>query len=427
MQIPIETYTLPNGLRVVLSEDHASPVVAVNLWYDVGSRNERPGRTGLAHLFEHLMFQGSENVPANEHISSVERVGGSVNGSTWLDRTNYYETVPASRLELALWLEADRMGFFLPAITQEKLDNQRSVVKNERRQRVDNQPYGDWDERLQAMVFPPDHPYHHSVIGSMEDLDGATLDDVRDFFRTYYAPNNAVLTICGDFEAEQARAMVERYFGPIPRGPEVPPLPGEPRVPHHMAGEVRERIEGDVALPRLYLGFRTPPLGTDEFYAADVLTHVLAQGRSSRLYRSLVREQRVAKDVGAYAFPVITGAAMLFVSATANPGIDPERLEAAVLAELDALRDAPELDTEVERAVTGIEARWVIGLQQVGERANDLSMYTTQFGDPERINTEIDHYRAVTAERVRRFALEYLAADNRAVLTYVPRERQEAA
>jgi zinc protease len=276
-------------------------------------------------------------------------------------------------------------------------------------------------------VFPPDHPYHHSVIGSMEDLDEATLDDVRDFFRTYYAPNNAVLTLCGDFEPEQAREMVERYFGPIPRGPEVPPLPGRPRVPARMGGEVRERVEGDVALPRVYLAFRIPPFGTDEFYAADVLTHVLAVGRSSRLYRSLVREQRVARDVGAYAFPVITGAAMLYVSATGSPEVDPERLEAALLAELEALRDAPELSSEVERAITGIEARWVIGLQQVGERANDISMYTTQFGDPERINTEIDRYRAVTAERVRRFALESLTADNRAVLTYVPRGRREAA
>jgi zinc protease len=201
-------------------------VAAVNLWYGVGSRNERPGRTGLAHLFEHMMFQGSQNVPDTGHITHLQRVGGNVNGSTWLDRTNYYCTVPANRLELALWLESDRMGFFLPALTQEKLDNQREVVKNERRQRVDNQPYGDWDERIQRLLYPPDHPYHHSVIGSMDDLDAATLDDVRDFFRTYYAPNNAVLTLCGDFDHDEARRLVERYFGPIPHGPPVPPLPG---------------------------------------------------------------------------------------------------------------------------------------------------------------------------------------------------------
>jgi zinc protease len=427
MQIPIERYTLPNGLRVVFSEDHGNPVVAVNLWYNVGSRNERPGRTGLAHLFEHMMFQGSEHVPETGHIAHVERVGGTVNGSTWLDRTNYYETLPASRLELALWLESDRMGFFLPALTQEKLDNQRDVVKNERRWRVDNQPYGDWDERLQRMVFPPDHPYHHSVIGSMEDLDAASLDDVRDFFRTFYAPNNAVLSICGDFDPAEARAVVERYFGPIPRGPEIPPLPGRPEIPWRTGSELRETVEGAVALPRVYLAFRTPPYGTEEFYAVDLLSRVLAGRKSSRLYRSLVRERRLAKDVAAYAFPIVTGAAMLVVVATANPGIDTAALEAALLAELEAVQEAPELPAEIERAVTGVEARRIMGLQEVGERADELSMFTTLFDDPERINTELDAIRAVTPERVRRFALEYLRADNRVVLTYLPRATQEAA
>ncbi len=427
MQIPIDRYTLPNGLRVVLSEDHTNPVVAVNLWYNVGSRNEAPGKTGFAHLFEHLMFQGSQNVPDTQHVAHVERAGGSVNGSTWLDRTNYFETVPANRLELALWLESDRLGFFLPAISQDKLDNQREVVKNERRQRVDNAPYGDWDERLQGMVFPPDHPYHHSVIGSMADLDRATLDDVRDFFRTYYAPNNAVLTLCGDFDPAEARALVERYFGPIPRGPEIPPLPGRPEIPHRMGGEVRARVEGDVALPRLYMAFRIPPYGTPEFYAADVLTGVLATGKSSRLYRTLVRERRLAKDVGSFPFPIVTGAAMVVVTATATPGTTVEALEAAVLAELEAVRSSPDLPAEIERAVTGIEARHLIGIQQVSERANDISMYTTRFDDPGRINTELDHYRAVGEEQVRRFALEYLVAGNRAVLAYLPRAQQEAA
>ncbi len=427
MKIPIDRYTLPNGLRVVLSEDHTNPVVAVNLWYNVGSRNEVPGKTGFAHLFEHLMFQGSQNVPDTQHMGHVERAGGSVNGSTWLDRTNYFETVPANRLELALWLESDRMGFFLPAITQEKLDNQREVVKNERRQRVDNAPYGDWDERLQGMVFPADHPYHHSVIGSMEDLDRATLDDVREFFRTYYAPDNAVLTLCGDFDPAEARALVDRYFGPIPRGPGIPPLPGNPDLPPRIGREVRDRVEGDVALPRLYLAFRIPPYGTDAFYAADVLSSVLSTGKSSRLYRTLVRERRLAKDVGAFAFPIVTGAAMLVISSTATPETEPEVLEAAILAELDALHGADELPVEIDRAVTGIEARHLIGIQQVGERANDISMYTTRFDDPGRINTELDHYRAVTADDVRRFALEYLVLENRAVLTYLPRARREAA
>src|ERR671924_408890 len=213
IDIPFERHRLANGLRVVLSPDMSAPVVAVNLWYDVGSRNERAGRTGFAHLFEHMMFQGSANVPETAHFALIEQAGGSLNGSTWLDRTNYYETLPAHYLELGLWLESDRLGWLLPAMTQQKLDNQRDVVKNERRWRVDNQPYGDWDERLQAMVYPPDHPYHHSVIGSMQDLDAASLQDVEQFFRTYYAPNNAVLSLVGDFEATRALELIERYFG----------------------------------------------------------------------------------------------------------------------------------------------------------------------------------------------------------------------
>jgi zinc protease len=420
MNIPIERFTLQNGLRVVFSEDHARPVVAVNLWYDVGSRNERPGRTGFAHLFEHMMFQGSENVPDTQHIAHVERVGGSMNGSTWLDRTNYFQTVPAHHLELALWLESDRMGFFLPALTQHKLDNQRDVVKNERRQRVDNQPYGDWDERVQAMLFPPDHPYHHSVIGSMEDLDAATLDDVAEFFRTYYAPNNAVLTLCGDFDPAAARALVERYFGSIPAGPPPPALPGRTELPPRLGGEIRDTVQSAVALPRIYLAYRIPPYGDDRFYTADVAAHVLASGKASRLYASLVREQRVAKDVAGFAFPIVTGAAILIFWVTAKSGVDPVLLERRLLAELDLLLRDELPEAELRRAITGIESRQIIGLQQVGERADQLSMLTTLFDEPERINTELDEYRAVTPGRIRRFAAEFFGADNRAILTYLP-------
>jgi predicted Zn-dependent peptidase len=430
MQIPVSRFTLPNGLKVVFSRDHTNPVVAVNLWYNVGSRNERPGRTGFAHLFEHMMFQGSEHVPNTEHIAHIERVGGAMNGSTWLDRTNYFETVPAHRLELALWLESDRMGFMLPALTQEKLDNQRDVVKNERRWRVDNQPYGDWDERLQALVYPSDHPYHHSVIGSMADLDAATLDEVAEFFSTYYAPNNAVLTVCGDFDPEETRTLIDRYFGPIARGPDVPPLPGAPDLEPRIGAEIREIVEGEIALPRVYLAFRVPPYGTDDFYAADVAAHLLAAGKSSRLYRSLVRERRIAQDVVAFAFPIVTGAAMLVVWATASPGVEPEELERHLLAEIDALGRAEAPAAEVEKAVTGIESGQIIALQQVSERADQISMFTTLFDDPERINHELDSYRDVSPEAIRRIALSHLGTDNRVVLTYVPRVSgagQEAA
>ena len=279
MRIPIERFTLDTGLRGVRSPDRPTAGAAVNLWYCVGSRNERPGRTGLAHLFEHMMFQGSLHVPETQYIAHVERAGGSTNATTWLDRTNYFATVPSHHLELPLWLESDRMGFFLPALTQEKLDNQRDVVKNERRQRVDNSPYGDWDERLQALLFPDDHPYHHSVIGSMADLDAASLADVQDFFRTFYAPNNAVLSLVGDFEPGAVRALVERYFGAIPAGPSVPPLPGTPTLqPLSLAGEIRELVQADVPLARVHLGFRTPPFGTGEYHAVDVLCEVLSGG-----------------------------------------------------------------------------------------------------------------------------------------------------
>jgi zinc protease len=427
MRIPIERYTLDNGLRVVLSQDTSLPVVAVNLWYNVGSRNERQGRTGFAHLFEHMMFQGSQNVPDTEHIAHIERVGGAMNGSTWLDRTNYFQTVPAHQLELALWLESDRMGFLLPAMTQEKLDNQRSVVKNERRQRVDNQPYGDWDERIQAMIFPPSHPYHHSVIGSMEDLDAATLDDVAEFFRTFYAPNNAVLTICGDFSEDAARRLVERYFGEFPAGPPIPPIPGEVDIPLRIGHEVRDVVHSHVALPRIYLAYRTPPYGHPDFYAGDLTAHLLASGKASRLYRRLIREQRLAQDVVAYAFPVVTGASMIVFWATARPGVEPEALERALLAEIDLLAHAPVSTAELERTMTSIDAREIFGLQQVGERANQLSMFTTLFDEPDRINTELDLYHAVTPDEIRRFVLEYLHPENRVVLTYLPRESAESA
>ena len=428
MHIPIERYTLDNGLRVILSEDHTLPVVAVNLWYNVGSRNERPGRTGLAHLFEHMMFQGSQNAAAGQHISLVQRAGGSINGTTWLDRTNYFETLPASQLELALWLESDRMGFFLPALTQEKFDNQRAVVKNERLQRVDNAPYGDWDERLQRLLYPEDHPYHHSVIGSMEHLDAATLDDVRDFFRTYYAPNNAVLTLCGDFDPAEARLLVEKWFGSIPRGPEVPPLPGRPALdPLHIGREVRETVESAVAVPRIYLAYRIPPYGADGYYAGDLVSEILASGKSARLYRSLVRERQVARAVAAFVLPVVTGAAALILRGNAPPGEDPAILEGALLEEVARLGAEGPSREELDRALVGLEARRMMELQKVNERADQLSMLATLFDAPELINTELDRYRAVTADDVRRFVAEHLHDRNRVVLTYLPQALQEAA
>ncbi|HEX2202455.1 MAG TPA: pitrilysin family protein [Longimicrobium sp.] len=428
MHIPIERYTLANGLRVVLSEDHTNPVVALNIWYDVGSRNERPGRTGLAHLFEHMMFQGSEHVSGTDHVAHLERVGGSVNASTWLDRTNYYATVPSDRLELVLWLESDRMGFFLPALTQEKLETQRDVVKNERRQRIDNQPYGDWDERIQALLYPDDHPYHHSVIGSMDDLDAASLDDVREFFQTFYAPDNAVLTLCGDFDPDEARRLLERWFGPIPRGPGRPPLPGRPALdPIPLPREVRETIEGNVPLPRVYLAWRIPPYGEPGYYAADVFSELLAGGKSARLYRALVRERRLARGVGAFVLPIVTGASALIVRGNVPAGGDAAALEAALLDELAALGREGPTEAELERAVVALEARHVFEMQKVSERADQISMLTTYFDDPGLITAELERYRRVTAEDVRRFVAEYASPGSRVALTYLPAAAAEVA
>jgi predicted Zn-dependent peptidase len=418
MEIPFERYRLSNGLRVVLSPDRSLPVVAVNLWYNVGSRNERPGRTGFAHLFEHMMFQGSENVPDNGHFALIEKAGGTLNGSTWLDRTNYFETLPAHYLELGLWLEADRMGGLLPAMTQAKLDNQRDVVKNERRWRVDNQPYGDWDERIQEMMFPPAHPYHHSVIGSMADLDAASLDDVADFFRIYYAPNNAVLSVCGDYDRGQAVALIERYFGSIPRGPAVPPIPGETQLPAVLGGEIRQVVQQDISLPRLYLGYRIPAYGEPGYYAATVASFVLAWGKASLLYRNLVRQKAVLQDVTAYAFPIVVGASMLVAWATGSPGVTREIVEAEVFAQIAALRTVS--NDDVERARNLIESRHRSELQKVDERADQLSMHATLFDDPGRINTEMAKIRAVGAPEIRAFADEFLKENNRAVLWYVP-------
>jgi zinc protease len=418
MKIGFDEFALDNGLRVIVSHDPGTPVVAVNLWYNVGSRNERAGRTGFAHLFEHMMFQGSANVPETAHFALIEQAGGSLNGSTWLDRTNYFETLPAHYLELGLWLESDRLGWLLPAMTQEKLDNQRDVVKNERRWRIDNQPYGDWDERIQAMLYPPEHPYHHSVIGSMEDLDAASLDDVEEFFRTYYTPNNAVLSICGEFDAATVRAQVERYFAEIPRGPAVPPLPGRTAVSPLLDGERRARVEQDISLARVYAAYRIPPYGSAGYYPAAVAAYVLAWGKASLLHRALVRERRLAQEVVAYAFPIVVGASMLVLWSTALPGVSAETLELALSEELARLERVGE--AEVERALHLLEVNHLRELQRVDERADQLSMFATLFDDPGRINTELDRLRAVSVDDVRGFARDYLVPHNRGVIHYVP-------
>ena len=426
MRIPVETYVLSNGLRVVLSQDHATPVVAVNLWYHVGSANERAGRTGFAHLFEHMLFQGSAQVAANEHFELVQRAGGTLNGSTWLDRTNYYETMPSHQLELALWLEADRMARLLPAMTQEKLDTQRDVVKNERRWSVDNQPYGTWWERLPALCFPPEHPFHHSLIGSMEHLSEASLEDVAEFFRTYYTPDNAVLTVAGDFDAAAARTMVERHFGGIARGTGRPALP-DMSLPPTFGAWRREVVPDSVVAPRLFLAFRVPPAGQGDWYAASMLGAVMGLGEGSRLPKRLVRELQVASDAGAYTFDLAKGSDLLIVDVTARPGVSAERLEAEVVAEIDRLIAGGVTAAERARALALLETSWIAGLQSAGARADKLSQFATYKGDPSLVNEEPERHAAVTVDAMGAFARAFLGADNRASLVYVPQAQAEAA
>lgn len=419
MRVPIVTFRLANGLSVTLSEDHTAPIVAVNLWYHVGSANERPGRTGFAHLFEHMLFQGSAHVGANEHFEIVQRAGGTLNGSTWLDRTNYFETVPSNQLATALWLEADRMGQLLPAMTQQKLDTQRDVVKNERRWSVDNQPYGTWWERLPSLAFPVDHPFHHSLIGSMEDLTEASLEDIAQFFATYYTPDNAVLSIAGDFDPAEARALVEQFFGPIPRGAGKPPLPAMD-LPAHFGSWERLVVPDAVMLPRLFLGFRAPVFGSDAHFVVTVLAAILGTGKGSRFQRALVRDREVASEASAFTFDLAKGADLLIADVTARPGISAEVLEVEVVREIDRMRTDGVTDDEVQRAVALLETALVSSLQSAGDRADKLSMFATYFDDPSLVNEQTERYQRVTAAQVTTLARELLGADNRVSLVYVP-------
>lgn len=420
MQLPISTHTLENGLRVVISEDHTAPIVAVNLWYHVGSANERLDRTGFAHLFEHMLFQGSEQVDANEHFELVQRAGGTLNGSTWIERTNYYETVPSNQTALALWLEADRMGRLLPALTQHKLDTQRDVVKNERRWSVDNQPYGTWWERLPALCFPPGHPFHHSLIGSMDDLTAATLEDVAEFFALHYSPDNAVLSIVGDVSRDEALALVEEYFGSLPRRTGRPPI-AKTDVPATFGEWRREVVPDDVVVPRLFLAFRSPTFGSKEYHVASICGAILGNGKGSRLHRSLVRDQQVATTASVYTFDLSRGSDLLIVDVTARPGVSADRLEASVSREIDQLHAKGVTSSEVARAIALVTTEFVSSMQSAQSRADRLSQFATYLSSPESLNEQVAHFTSVTAADINHFASARLGPDNRASLLYVPR------
>jgi predicted Zn-dependent peptidase len=418
---PIETTRLDNGLRVVVSEDRKVPVVAVNLWYDVGSRHEPDGQTGFAHLFEHLMFEGSVNVAKTEHMKLIQGCGGSLNATTNPDRTNYFDTVPAEHLELVLWLEADRMGGLVPALTQETLDNQREVVKNERRQRYENVPYGDAWLRLLPLLYPPGHPYHHPTIGSMAHLNAADLATFQAFHATYYAPNNAVLTVVGDVAASEVFTLADKYFGALAPRPDIPPAPDGRTVPASGVPAI-ETVIADVPAPRLYLAHRTYPFGGASYDAVTVLATVLGGGRGSRLYQRLADGARLAQPdtVGAYGVDLAHAPAPLIVTATARPGVTAADLEAGLVEVVDELAAGGVTEAELDRARALLTTSWWRQMSTVDGRADTLGRYGLQFGDPARAADQLPGRLAVTAEQVAEVAAQVLRPQDRVTLTYLP-------
>ena len=426
-RVPFEKYTLPNGLEVILSQNQRLPMVAVNLWYHVGPANEEPGRTGFAHLFEHMMFQSSKHVPEDSHIQLLEAAGASnLNGTTDFDRTNYFETVPANQLELALWLESDRMGYLLEKVDQPALSNQQDVVRNERRQSVENRPYGLAQETLVQSLFPKEHPYYGNVIGSHEDIEAVNLDDVSRFFRQYYAPNNASLAIVGDFDPEQTKTLVEKYFGTLKSGPAVPPVEADtPRITSARRSVVPARVE----LPRVYMAWLSPPIFEPGDADADITAAILGRGRSSRLYRKLVYEEQIAQDVSARQESLILGS-IFQIQATARPGHTAEELEQAIDEELAALKmRAPGL-REVERSRNTIETAIFGGLERLGGFggvADRLNSYNHYLGTPDYLEKDVQRYRSVTPASVQEFARAHLATNARVVVHAVPGEPLAAA
>ncbi|MGZ6163253.1 MAG: M16 family metallopeptidase [Myxococcaceae bacterium] len=427
--VQFETYTLPNGLTVTLARDTRLPTIGVNLWYHVGAANETAGRSGFAHLFEHLMFQGSKHRQGNEQdfAGLLESAGSSdLNASTLNDRTNYYETLPANQLELALWLESERMAFLLDGLDQTKLDTQRAVVRNERRQSVENTPYGKADVRIVELLFPSPHPYHGAVIGSHEDLQAATLDDVKAFFRTFYVPANASLVIAGDFEPERAKALVEKYFGPIPRSP-MPPPPAVQTLP--VTQQIRETLTDDVQLSRLLVGVIAPAAGSDDAFAYDVVQEILSGGKTSRLYRSLVFERRLAQEVDMATDRSTFGSASV-IRVTLTPGNLPAAAEAVLDAELDRISSTPPTDAELRRAQRNIVARLYRALERLngnGARADLLNAFQMWRGDPGFVNQVVGRYRAITAAQVQESARRTLARDARVVLVVDPANKTVSA
>jgi predicted Zn-dependent peptidase len=416
-EISYETYELDNGLQVILHQDRSTPVAAVDVWYDVGARDEERGRSGFAHLFEHMMFQGSENVEKAQHLTMVESVGGSVNGSTTEDRTNYFETVPANRVNLALWLEADRMRSL--AVTEENLENQRETVKEERRLRVDNQPYGKSFLRFTTMPYDSAtcFGYAHSVIGSMEDLNAASVEDVQSFFDTYYAPNNATLVVSGDFETEQVKELIRGYFGGIERSE--PPAEVECEVDYDTGIQVDTIMDQNANLPAIFWSYRVPPHEHPDSYALQLVSRLFGQGESSRLHQELVKETGAAAQVNAF-LSSRRGPGLFAGFAIANQGVPADSLLGLVQSEVRRLAEDPPTTEELEKAKNDYEASEIQGRQRVLQKAEELQHFAHFHDDLADINSALDRYLAVEREDLRRVVEEYLTPDNLSVVVTLP-------
>jgi zinc protease len=419
ISVPYEKHVLSNGLELILHQDRSLPVVAINVWYHVGSKNEKPGRTGFAHLFEHVMFEGSKH-HNRSYFEPLQKIGANLNGSTNPDRTNYWENVPSNYLELALWLESDRMGFLLDALDQQRFDVQRDVVKNERRQSYENRPYGMAYLLLQPEVFPLPHPYNWPTIGSQEDLDSAKLEDIKGFFRTFYSPSNASIAIAGDIEPDQALNLVEKYFGDLK--PAAPIAKMKP-VESSLSGTKVLTMEDDVQLERRYVVWPGPPAFDEWEPALDVLATVLADGKGSRLHRRLVHDTEMARDVAAFAYSQeISGE--FFVQVTTSKGEETARVSEVVEQELAAIKKSPPTEAEMERAGNQIETHFVSNLERTGGfggRADQLNYFSVLAGDPGMVTTYPDRYKAVTADQVSAAASRFLG-DTRVELTVTPKE-----
>ncbi|MES2643606.1 MAG: pitrilysin family protein [Myxococcota bacterium] len=419
-ELPVERYVLSNGLEVLLSRDTKVPLVAVNLWYHVGAKNEVPGRSGFAHLFEHIMFQGSRNVAEDTFFQYLEAAGAPlVNGTTDFDRTNYFETVPSNQLELALWLEADRMGFLLDTLTQERLDNQKAVVRKERQQSTENVPYGVAEERFFQLLFPAPHPYNGVVIGSHKDLEAATLADVKGFFKTFYTPNNATIAIVGDYDPATIKPLVEKYFGTLPASAEPPALAVKTEP---ITAERRTALTDEVELPKVYFGWVTPTAFSPGDAELAIASSVLAEGKSSRLYTELVANQQIAQSVNAYQYPLTLGS-VFAVEILGKPGQSPEALEKAAWTVIEGLRAAPPSQDEISRALRTWQADTLRGLESLGGfggKADVLNYYNHHLGDPAWLPKDFTRMQAVTPATLQKVFAEQIKSDNRVVVHVTP-------